>query len=50
MTERANDAEAIFLAALDQATPQGRAEYIEAYRSCRALTDLLPRPARGMPN
>ena len=30
MTEHAHDAEAIFLAALDKTTPQGRGAYVEA--------------------
>jgi WD40 repeat protein/serine/threonine protein kinase len=41
MTGQANDAEAIFLAALDKATPQERAEYIEG--ACAADTELLHR-------
>src|SRR5258708_12909982 len=41
MTEHARDAEAIFLAALDKATPQERAAYVEA--TCGADLELLRR-------
>ena len=41
MTEHARDAEAIFLAALDKTTPQGRAAYVEA--TCVGDPELLRR-------
>jgi eukaryotic-like serine/threonine-protein kinase len=41
MTENAHDAEAIFLAALDKTTPQGRVAYVEA--SCVGNHELLRR-------
>src|SRR5438270_1410166 len=41
MTEHARDAEAIFLAALDKTTPQGRAAYVEA--TCVGDPKLLRR-------
>src|SRR6266481_1669994 len=41
MTEQARDAEAIFLAALDEATPQERAAYVEA--TCAGDLELLRR-------
>src|SRR4029079_11121637 len=41
MTENARDAEAIFLAALDKTTPQGRAAYVEA--TCVGDPELLRR-------
>jgi serine/threonine protein kinase/tetratricopeptide (TPR) repeat protein len=41
MTEHAKDAEAIFLAALDRATPQGRVAYVEA--TCAGDPELLRR-------
>jgi serine/threonine protein kinase/WD40 repeat protein len=41
MTEHARDAEAIFLAALDKATPQERAAYVEA--TCGGDLELLER-------
>ena len=41
MTEHARDAEAIFLAALDKTTPQGRVAYVEA--TCEGDPELLRR-------
>src|SRR5262245_32102880 len=41
MTEQANDAEAIFLAALERATPQERADYLEG--ACAGNAELLRR-------
>src|SRR6478672_3096552 len=41
MTEYARDAEAIFLAALDRTTPQGRVAYVEA--TCVGDPELLRR-------
>ena len=41
MTENAHDAEAIFLAALDKTTPQGRVAYVEA--TCVGNPELLGR-------
>ena len=41
MTEHAHDAEAIFLAALDKTTPQGRVAYVEA--TCVGNPELLGR-------
>ncbi len=41
MTEHARDAEAIFLAALDKTTPQGRVAYVEA--TCAGDPELLRR-------
>src|SRR6478752_481943 len=41
MTEHARDAEAIFLAALDKTTPQGRVAYVEA--TCVGDPELLRR-------
>ena len=38
MTEHPRDAEAIFLAALDKATPHERAEYVEA--SCAGISSF----------
>ena len=39
MTEYAHDAEAIFFAALDKTTPQGRVAYVEA--TCVGDPELL---------
>jgi hypothetical protein len=44
MIEQAQDAEATFLASLDQATPQARAEYIDS--SCAGDAELLRRMSR----
>ena len=41
MTEHARDAEAIFFAALDKTTPQGRVAYVEA--TCVGEPELLRR-------
>src|SRR3954465_13243193 len=41
MTEHAHDAEAIFFAALDRTTPQGRVAYVEA--TCVGDPELLRR-------
>src|SRR5437762_6442826 len=41
MTEHANQAESIFLAALERATPQERADYVE--RACAEDLELLRR-------